>query len=118
MSDAVTIMDMPAPITDIERFDRYVDTTEDCWKWKGSLTAAGYGLFTSNYQNQYAHRWAYELFVGPVPDGLDIDHECHNRAFNLGLCSGGSKCPHRACCNPAHLAPATRKKNLNHGVDK
>lgn len=55
-----------------------------------------------------AHRLAWELAVGPVPEGLILDHICHDPA----LCKGGKKCPHRACIRVEHLQLATRKENL------
>jgi hypothetical protein len=73
--------------------------TDDCWPWTGSLTSKGYGQI--NEGGRYgrrlaAHRVVYELVVGPIPEGHDIDHHCENKA----------------CCNPAHLEPVTRQDNM------
>jgi hypothetical protein len=50
---------------------------------------------------QGAHRVAYELFKGPIPAGMDLDHLCRVRC----------------CCNPDHLEPVTRKENLRRGLN-
>lgn len=55
-----------------------------------------------------AHALAYVLTNGPVPDGLHIDHICHNDDLS---CAGGSMCPHRRCCNPAHLEATSPGEN-------
>lgn len=84
---------------------------EACWPWTGTLKA-GYGRFLLRKGKRVpAHRWAYERFVGPIPDGLTIDHLCHDP----WLCAGGERCPHRRCVNPAHLAPATDADNTLRG---
>lgn len=83
-----------------------------CWMWTRS-TNHGYGQVSIGGHIKRAHRLAYELSVGPVPDGLDIDHLCHERDSD---CPGGVTCPHRRCCNPDHLRPATRRTNVLRGV--
>lgn len=55
-----------------------------------------------------AHRWSYEYFVGPIPDGLVVDHECHNQD---PTCTTGMVCLHRRCINPPHLRPKTQGEN-------
>lgn len=101
----------PAP----DRFWVKVDKSGKCWLWTGARSKAGYGQFrpVCSGKSHATHRYAYELLVGPIPDGLTLDHLCHN-ADNS--CRGGSDCPHRACVWPDHLEPATRGENVLRGV--
>ncbi len=78
-----------------------------CWPWRGTLTE-GYGHIGRNPVSS-AHRYAYELFVGPIPDGFSIDHLCHGWDRD---CPGGVTCPHRSCVNPAHLEAVTQGENV------
>lgn len=66
-----------------------------CWEWTRGLTQDGYGRVSWAGASQLAHRAVYELLVGPIPDTLQIDHKCRNRA----------------CVNPDHLHPVTSKLN-------
>lgn len=84
---------------------------EACWPWPGSDAGQGYGQLKSNNKNYRAHRFFYEHLVGPVPDGLVLDHTCHDPE----VCVAGNNCPHRACCNPAHLRVTTNKENILRG---
>lgn len=83
-----------------ERFWAKVDKSGDCWIWTGYLTPRGYGTYTfgsgPNAMWASTHRLAYELLVGPIPDGLELDHLCRNPP----------------CCNPAHLEPVTGAENM------
>lgn len=73
----------------------------ECWPWVGGRTASGYGAFKSADGVQIlAHRWSYLYFVGPIPEGLVIDH----------VAARG--CTRRECVNPAHLEPVTQRENL------
>lgn len=82
-----------------------------CWMWD-RLNWAGYGSPVGLHGTHMTpHRAVYLLLIGPIPDGLDLDHVCHDPES----CPGGVGCPHRACVNPAHLAPATRSANLRRG---
>jgi len=74
------------------KFRQRVDMSGDCWEWLGTKNQYGYGLTTTNKK---AHRFAYELDNGPIPDGMIIDHMCHNRG----------------CVKPAHLRVVTHKQN-------
>jgi HNH endonuclease len=68
-----------------------------CWIWLGYKDEDGYGRTNSSQLgSRRAHRAAYLNLVGPVPDGLELDHLCHNRA----------------CCNPDHLRPVTHLENV------
>lgn len=72
----------------------------DCWIWTASVSTPGYGQVYLSGRNRIAHRLVYELLVGPIPEGLNLDHLCRNRR----------------CVNPAHLEPVTQRENLMRGV--
>jgi len=95
--------------TVVTRFISKVDATGECWLWIGGCFKEGYGRFTLDGHLVLAHRIAYELWVGPIPNGLQLDHICHN---NDATCAGGSACIHRRCVNPAHLDPVTSRENV------
>lgn len=101
---------MPKPTVE-QRFWARVNKTEGCWFWERP-TNRGYGLIGVGYKSVLAHRFSYELHKGPIPEGMDIDHMCHNEDPD---CLGGETCPHRACVNPDHLVPASRKENSLRG---
>ena len=67
-----------------ERFWKYVQTSDDCWIWIGHRNIHGYGKFKVRLENGsrksvYAHRFAYELLIGSIPEGKVLDHiECNN----------------------------------------
>jgi hypothetical protein len=75
--------------------------TTPCWIWNRSKTSKGYGQVTQKGSKTrlYAHRVYYEQHVGPIPDGLFIDHLCREHA----------------CVNPAHMEPVTNRENLRRG---
>lgn len=75
---------------------RVTVTDAGCWEWNLRLFPSGYGGCVPRLGGGYAHRASYEAFVGPIPDGLQIDHLCRNRG----------------CVNPAHLEPVTIQENL------
>lgn len=90
--------------SDEERFNAYLHKAgpDECWVWGGALNVNGYGAFRSSGKdprNIRAHRFAYEMLVGPIPDGMELDHLCRNRP----------------CCNPAHLEPVTGRVNIMRG---
>lgn len=80
------------------RFWTKVRLTPTCWLWTGH-TNHGYGHFWHGTGMVYAHRWAYERLIGPVPEGLQLDHLCRNRA----------------CVRPDHLEPVTGRENTLRG---
>jgi hypothetical protein len=81
-------------------FWEMVDKSGDCWLWTGRIPSNGYGIYTMTDREKprtvMAHRFAYELLVGPIPEGLDIDHLCKVRR----------------CVRPAHLEPVTHLENM------
>lgn len=94
-------------------WSRVTVKSNGCWEWTGSRDQYGYGS-VKRWQGRYlgTHRVAYEMLIGPVPDGLQLDHTCHNEDLS---CDGGRTCLHRRCVNPAHLVPATHKENTSRG---
>ena len=97
-----------------KRFWAWVDARgpDECWPWKGFVSKRGYGQFCINrHASMQAHKMAYTLVIGRVPTSLQLDHMCHDPE----VCRLGDKCPHRRCCNPAHLKPATNRANTLRG---
>lgn len=82
-----------------ERFWAKVDKSDGCWVWTAGISSGGYGSFWLDGKNRRAHRVAYELTVGPVPQGLQLDHLCRNRR----------------CVRPDHLEPVTCGENIRRG---
>lgn len=102
---------MSAPHAD--RFWSQVDKKPGgCWEWTGRTHAQGYGVFYFAKRLVSAHRVSYELVVGPIPKGLELDHVCHTNDLQ---CNAGNQCPHRRCVNPAHLEPITHLENCRRG---
>lgn len=97
----------------MQRFWSKVDVRgpEECWPWQAGLRE-GYGWFSADIDGKYrphrAHRVAYFLTFGLPEEAVHVDHTCHNGSG----CEGGVGCPHRRCCNPAHLesVPAVQNK--------
>lgn len=92
----------------IERFDEKtaIDLATGCIEWTGANNGAGYGMFFTEWvpggsdKRVLAHRWAYEYHIGPIPEGLSLDHLCRNRA----------------CVNVFHLEPVTHQENVLRGT--
>ena len=94
------------------RFQCLPRSSTGCWLWNGPIHPRGYGRVSYKNQKRAAHRLAYELFLGPVSDGLQLDHTCHTLDET---CRAGTRCPHRRCVNPFHLEPVTPTENRNRG---
>jgi hypothetical protein len=96
---------MSGRTTAVARFNQHVDRNgavhpklgTRCWLWTAYIRPNGYGRFmVAAGVAEYAHRFAYETAVGPIPEGKKLDHLCENRA----------------CVNPDHLEPVTQVVNL------
>lgn len=79
-----------------------------CIIWPGSTNSRGYGQIRTDRVLAYTHRTVYEAMIAPVPSGMLLDHQCHNRDRS---CAGGDDCLHRRCVNPHHLEPVTAGEN-------
>jgi hypothetical protein len=80
------------------RLERYFERTDGCWEWTGYKNSVGYGMIGSGGNKSrplMAHRVAYEIYVGPVPAGMELHHVCQNKG----------------CVNPEHLTPITRAEH-------
>jgi hypothetical protein len=84
---------------DLIRASLRFDQPDACWEWQGSMTPAGYGRLGVEWETIQAHRYIYERLVGPIPEGLTIDHLCKNTR----------------CVNPRHLEPVTAGVNTLRG---
>lgn len=86
----------------MQRFWRKVniDLNTRCWVWQGAHTSRGYGNFWNGVRAVKAHRFAYESFIGTIPDGLVIYHLCCNTS----------------CVNPSHLEAVTQYQNMRRGT--
>lgn len=91
---------MSTKIPLIEKFLREVspEPNTGCWLWLGHANTKGYAQI-SGERRRSAHRVSYELFIGPIPLGLQIDHKCRVRC----------------CVNPRHLEPVTNQENCRRG---
>lgn len=83
-----------------------------CLQAPGYRTSKGYGRKSVNGVEMYAHRAAYAAVNGPIPDGVTIDHTCHNDDQS---CPGGDSCLHRGCIEPTHLEGVTFRVNALRG---
>lgn len=86
--------------------------TDACWPYLGYIAPNGYGQYGGKGTERLAHRNAYIYGIGPIPDGLVLDHLCHTADPQ---CADNDDCPHRRCCNPKHLEPVTRGENIARG---
>ena len=100
--------------TALERWMSKVDKSGDCWLWTSRIDRYGYGKFTVAGRDAIAHRWGYEALVGPIPEGLTLDHACHSKVVEECAALPGV-CLHRRCVNPEHLEPLTQLENRRRG---
>lgn len=87
--------------TQLARFWSKVLVTDGCWPWQGYVAPDGYGRlnFSAVGRPQLAHRLSYQHLVAEIPEGLQLDHLCRNRA----------------CVNPDHLEPVSNQENAKRG---
>lgn len=77
-----------------------VDPETGCWNWTSTMHSGGYGQISRGRAGEgleYAHRVSHELFIGPIPEGLEVDHLCRNTR----------------CVNPLHLEAVTGRINVH-----
>ena len=85
-----------------QRIHEKIAVVGDCWIWRGCNSGNGYGKISVQGRMKMAHRHVYEVLVGPVPEGMVLDHLCRNRA----------------CVNPNHMEPVTIQVNTHRGEAK
>jgi hypothetical protein len=89
-----------------DRLDKE-SSAEGCWLWTGAVNK-GYATLKVNRRRLYVHRLAVLARGDAIPDGLCVDHMCHNRST---ACARGPACQHRRCVNPDHLDVVTPMVN-------
>jgi hypothetical protein len=92
-------------VTIDQDFEGRVERTRGCWPWCGYITPQGYGRYNRTIGGKrraiQAHRLVYETEVGPIPEGMSLDHLCQNKW----------------CVNPHHMEVVTRGENVSRGTE-
>lgn len=91
---------MPLDAAARARFESKVERTEGCWLWTANVQPNGYGAFWLDGRNHGAHRIAWWIEHGEIPEGLVIDHLCRVRC----------------CVRPSHLEPVVQQENVRRGL--
>jgi hypothetical protein len=80
------------------RLLKSADTSrDDCWRWTGKVSRDGYGRMSVAGRYRIVHRLAHDVWIGPIPEGLEVDHLCQVKL----------------CINPAHLEAVTHRENMH-----
>lgn len=88
-------------MTVLDRLSDKFTVGDGCWLWKSTAERDTYGRFWDGTRLRKAYAFVYELLVGPVPEGLELDHLCR----------------HQACVNPGHLEPVPHQVNCQRAAD-
>ena len=93
---------MPKREPTLDRFLRKFMVSESgCHQWTAATQKDGYAIISDAGKPVLAHRWSYQHFIGPIPDGLTVNHRCRNRP----------------CVNPDHLELLTHADNVRYSAD-
>lgn len=89
---------------DHTRFDSYVEKVpfSTCWYWVGALATFGYGTIEIAGTQWTCHRYAYDRWIAPIPEGLHVLHKCDTPC----------------CVNPDHLEVGTHQRNMQQKIDR
>lgn len=88
-------------------------SAEECWPWLGAVNWKGYGHSFRDGKQMQAHRVMYEETIGPIREGMTLDHVCHTKDRS---CPGGNICRHRSCVNPFHMDQVSAAVNTSRGL--
>lgn len=82
--------------------DKYIKLDNGCWQWTANISTNGYGQISRNKTTCRAHRIAYNLYIGEIPEGMVVCHKCDNKL----------------CVNPDHLFIGTQEDNIRDCLNK